>query len=72
AGLGEPLGKLVQNHPEIAGDPNLADIQSRIENATKQVAIAGGTVSALNGELGKVQSGLATANGHLSEAVEGL
>lgn len=72
AGLGEPLGKLVQNHPEIAGDPNLADIQSRIENATKQVAIAGGTVSALNGELGKVQSGLEAANGHLSEAVEGL
>ncbi|GIN89340.1 transporter [Siminovitchia terrae] len=72
AGLGEPLGKLVQNHPEIAGDPNFADIQSRVESATKQVAIAGGTVSALNGELGKVQSGLATANGHLSDVVEGL
>lgn len=72
AGLGEPLGKLVQNHPEIAGDPNLADIQSRIESATKQVAIAGGTVSALNEELGKVQSGLVTANGHLADVVEGL
>lgn len=71
-GLGEPLGNLVQNHPEIAGDPNFADIQSRIEEATKQVAIAGGTVTALNGELSKVQSGLATANGHLSEVVEGL
>lgn len=72
AGIGEPLGKLVQNHPEIANDPNLADIQARIENAAKQTAIAGGTVAALNEELGKVQAGLQTANGHLSDVVNGL
>ncbi|WP_339161499.1 MMPL family transporter [Siminovitchia sp. FSL H7-0308] len=70
--LEEPLGKLAQNHPEIINDPNFAEIQSIVENATKQVAIAGGTVSALNGELEKVRTGLATANSQLTRIVEGL
>ncbi|MFD1706158.1 MMPL family transporter [Siminovitchia sediminis] len=71
-GMGEPLNSLIQNHPEIASDPNLADIQSRLENATRQVATAGGTISALNEELSKVRSGLAEANGHLLEVINGL
>lgn len=70
--LEEPLGKLAQNHPEIMNDPNFAEVQSIVGNATKQVAIAGGTVSALNAELEKVHSGLATANSHLTSIVEGL
>jgi len=70
--LEEPFTKLIQNHPEIAQDPNLGEIQSIIGDATKQVAIAGGTVSALNAELQKVNDGLKEANTNLSKIGGGL
>ncbi|CAM4077026.1 MMPL family transporter [Lederbergia lenta] len=70
--LEEPLTKLAQSHPEIMEDPNFAEIQAIIGNATKQVAIAGGTVSALNEELAKVRAGLETANNNLSQISKGL
>jgi len=70
--LQEPLAKLVQNHPEIQDDPNLADIQTIIGEAAKQAAIANGTVSALNGELQKVSGGLKEANTNLAKISSGL
>ncbi|HEY4552425.1 MAG TPA: MMPL family transporter [Bacillaceae bacterium] len=70
--LQEPLSRLVQNHPEIQDDPNLAEIQQIVGNATKQTAIAGGTVSALNAELEKVRAGLAEANSNMEHITSGL
>nr|WP_249316885.1 MMPL family transporter [Bacillus sp. FJAT-50079] len=70
--LEEPLTKLAQNHPEIIGDPHFAEIQAIVGNATKQVAIAGGTVAALNEQLDAVRTGLETANQHLAQVVAGL
>lgn len=72
AGIGEPLGKLIENHPEIQSDPNVGEIQSRIEQAAKSTAVAGGTVSALNEEMSKVNSGLVEANRNLGTISSGL
>ncbi|GIN56947.1 transporter [Lederbergia ruris] len=72
ASLEEPFGKLIQNHPEIMEDPNLAEIQGVIQEAATQVGTAGGTVSALNEELQKVQSGLQTANENMASITGGL
>ncbi|MBS4197185.1 MMPL family transporter [Lederbergia citri] len=70
--LQEPLTKLVQNHPEIQDDPNLAKIQAIMGEAAKQAAIANGTVSALNEELQKVNAGLKEANSNLAKITSGL
>ncbi|MEV3186045.1 MMPL family transporter [Paenibacillus larvae] len=70
--LEKPLQELMENHPEIAADPNFQQIQGIIHKAARQVAIAKGTVSALNPELDKVQSGLQKANAGLTELTNGL
>lgn len=70
--LEKPLQELVKNHPEIALDPNFQQIQGIIQKAARQVAIAKGTVSALNPELAKLQSGLQKASAGLNELTNGL
>lgn len=70
--LEEPMTKLVQNHPEIATDPNFVEIQEIIKSASEKVGIAYGTVDALNKELEKVNAGLETANENLAKIVSGL